>query len=303
MSGLSADDAISSVVIESCHCFSLAEIQSMTNNFNEELVIGMDGFGKVYKGFIDNGATTVAIKRLKADSNQGAEEFWNEVNMLSKLRHTHLVALIGQCSDCQEMILVYEYMAPGTLANHLYKQTTNILLDENYVAKISDFGFSKGSTSNSATRVSTKSKNEEVELEGYSLFNSKVYLVHRNNDLFNGGSISSEAIAIEVRDLTRVKNNSSIEVCNSSHTLIVLKNQSYLPKSMNNNFWVKSRVEVHCFSVDDFIFRIDVVRSFQLKVASRKGLSSGFGSVDLPPLLSLSFFFFSFNLINFFFAN
>ncbi|XP_028053736.1 probable receptor-like protein kinase At5g38990 [Camellia sinensis] len=158
MSGLSADDAISSVVIESCHCFSLAEIQSMTNNFNEELVIGMDGFGKVYKGFIDNGATTVAIKRLKADSNQGAEEFWNEVNMLSKLRHTHLVALIGQCSDCQEMILVYEYMAPGTLANHLYKQTTNILLDENYVAKISDFGFSKGSTSNSATRVSTKSK-------------------------------------------------------------------------------------------------------------------------------------------------
>lgn len=128
MSDLSADDAISSVVIKSeysCRCFSLAEIQSMTNNFNEELVIGIGGFGKVYKGFIDNGATAVAIKRLKADSNQGAEEFWNEVKMLSKLRHTHLVALIGLCSDCQEMILVYEYMARGTLADHLYKRSRN----------------------------------------------------------------------------------------------------------------------------------------------------------------------------------
>ncbi|CAL5337149.1 unnamed protein product [Camellia sinensis] len=128
MSDLSADDAISSVVIESeysCRCFSLAEIQSITNNFNEELVIGSGGFGKVYKGFIDNGATAVAIKRLKAESKQGAEEFWTEVKMLSKLRHTHLVALIGQCSDCQEMILVYEYMARGTLADHIYKTTRN----------------------------------------------------------------------------------------------------------------------------------------------------------------------------------
>ncbi|CAL5394943.1 unnamed protein product [Camellia sinensis] len=128
MSSSSADDAISSVVIESeysCRCFSLVEIQSMTNNFNEELVIGIGGFGKVYKGFIDNGATPVAIKRLKADSNQGAEEFWNEVKMLSKLRHIHLVALIGLCSDCQEMILVYEYMARGTLADHLYKTSRN----------------------------------------------------------------------------------------------------------------------------------------------------------------------------------
>ncbi|XP_028127314.1 receptor-like protein kinase FERONIA [Camellia sinensis] len=206
MSGLSADDAISSVVIESeysCRCFSLVEIQSMTNNFNEELVIGIGGFGKVYKGFIDNSATAVAIKQLKAESNQGAEEFWNEVKMLSKLRHTHLVALIGQCNDCQEMILVYEYMARGTLADHLYNRsrneteistfhltwerrlnicigaargldylhtgtdqsfihrdvkTTNILLDENWVAKIADFGLSKGTTSNSATHVSTKVK-------------------------------------------------------------------------------------------------------------------------------------------------
>ncbi|KAL7219799.1 hypothetical protein ACSBR2_012793 [Camellia fascicularis] len=182
MSDLSADDAISTVVIESeysCRCFSLAEIQSMTNNFNEGLVIGIGGFGKVYMGFIDIDAAPVAIKRLKAESNQGAEEFWNEVKMLSKFRHTHLVSLIGLCSDCKEIILVYEYMTRGTLADHLYKttrgldylhsgtdqsfirrdvKTTNIPLDENCVAKISDFGLSKGSTSHSATHVSTKVK-------------------------------------------------------------------------------------------------------------------------------------------------
>ncbi|THG03409.1 hypothetical protein TEA_026316 [Camellia sinensis var. sinensis] len=93
----------------------------MTNNFGDELVIGVGGFGKVYKGFIDNGATTVAIKRLDIESQQEAEEFWTEVKMLSKLRHTHLVALIGQCNDCQEMILVYEYVARGTLADYIYK--------------------------------------------------------------------------------------------------------------------------------------------------------------------------------------
>ncbi|PSS34816.1 Receptor-like protein kinase [Actinidia chinensis var. chinensis] len=188
---------------ESCRCFSLSQILTATNNFDEASVIGIGGFGKVYKGSIDNGTITVAIKRLKDESKQGAKEFWTEVKMLSKLRYTHLVALIGYCNEREEMILVYEYIAHGTLADHLYKisrkesgtsipplvweqrlqicvgsargldylhtgthqsvihrdvKTTNILLDEEWVAKISDFGLSKSTTSQSITHVSTEIK-------------------------------------------------------------------------------------------------------------------------------------------------
>ncbi|KAG5560775.1 hypothetical protein RHGRI_003951 [Rhododendron griersonianum] len=107
----------------SCHCFSLHEVLIATNDFDDALVVGTGGFGKVYKGFINDGATNtvVAIKRLNAQSNQGAEEFWTEVKLLSKFRHTNLVLLIGYCNENQEMILVYEYIARGTLASHLYK--------------------------------------------------------------------------------------------------------------------------------------------------------------------------------------
>ncbi|KAF7150859.1 hypothetical protein RHSIM_Rhsim02G0063500 [Rhododendron simsii] len=193
-------------VIESegtCRSFSLDEVLIATNNFDDALVIGIGGFGKVYKGFIDDSATMVAIKRLNAESKQGAGEFWMEVKMLSKLRHANLVVLIGYCNECQEMILVYEYIALGTLADHLYRlkttesntsfsplsweerldmcigaargldhlhsgtsqsfihrdvKSTNILIDGNWVAKISDFGLSKGPTSHSITHISTEVK-------------------------------------------------------------------------------------------------------------------------------------------------
>ncbi|GJR26766.1 serine-threonine/tyrosine-protein kinase catalytic domain-containing protein [Tanacetum coccineum] len=98
-------------LLEPCRRLNLYEIQQATNNFDESLVIGHGGFGKVYKGTIANGGSrlVVAIKRLDSTSNQGAEELWAEVEMLSKLRHCHLVSLIGYCIDQNEMILVYEY--------------------------------------------------------------------------------------------------------------------------------------------------------------------------------------------------
>ncbi|KAJ8626337.1 hypothetical protein MRB53_019644 [Persea americana] len=174
---------------------SFAEIKLATDNFNESYVVGSGGFGKVYKGVLRDG-TKVAVKRGMPGSKQGLPEFQTEIMVLSRIRHRHLVSLIGYCQEQSEMILVYEFMEMGPLKKHLYgsdlpcltwKQrleicigaakglhylhtgylqgiihrdvkSSNILLDEDYLAKVADFGLSKLGPSLDETHVSTAVK-------------------------------------------------------------------------------------------------------------------------------------------------
>ncbi|XP_047329852.1 receptor-like protein kinase FERONIA [Impatiens glandulifera] len=113
-----------------CRRFSFREIQFATNNFDKALLIGKGGFGKVYRGVVDK-ETNVAIKRYSSQSKQGLEEFMAEIEVLSMVQHTNIISLIGYCNEGQEMILVYDYIAKGTLADYLYnKKGGNINSDD-----------------------------------------------------------------------------------------------------------------------------------------------------------------------------
>ncbi|XP_027351431.1 receptor-like protein kinase ANXUR2 [Abrus precatorius] len=111
------------VIEELCHRFSVAEIRKSTNNFDEKRKIGREDFNDIYKGCLKlNGANDifVRIKRLRKMFDQGVLEFKKEVELLCQLRHPNVVTLIGFCDHKDEKIIVYEYVANGSLYDHLY---------------------------------------------------------------------------------------------------------------------------------------------------------------------------------------
>ncbi|MBA0653262.1 hypothetical protein Goklo_020458, partial [Gossypium klotzschianum] len=90
--------------------FSLEEIKAATANFDEGLILGISNFGSVYKGVMDNGTFTVAIRRMKFSLSA----FRTEVVFLSQLNHLNVESLIGFCNEKGETILVYEYLSNGS---------------------------------------------------------------------------------------------------------------------------------------------------------------------------------------------
>ncbi|CAI9299773.1 unnamed protein product [Lactuca saligna] len=108
--------------------FSLYRIAKATNNFSIDNQIGEGGFGPVYKGVLEDGKV-VAIKRLSETSQQGHEEFQNEVICIAKLQHRNLVKLLGYCIHGNEKILIYEYMDNKSLDSFLFDETRSSMLD------------------------------------------------------------------------------------------------------------------------------------------------------------------------------
>ncbi|XP_038722773.1 probable serine/threonine-protein kinase PBL7 [Tripterygium wilfordii] len=101
--------------------FQMEELEKATNNFSEECLLGFGGFGNVYKGSFE-GEGTLAIKRAHADSYQSIEEFRNEVMLLSQVKHSNLVGLVGFCEKTGakgDQVLVYEYVPNGSLLEYI----------------------------------------------------------------------------------------------------------------------------------------------------------------------------------------
>ncbi|KAL1319915.1 hypothetical protein AAHE18_14G019400 [Arachis hypogaea] len=100
---------------------SIQVLRQVTNNFSEDNILGRGGFGVVYKGELHDG-TKIAVKRMEsvAMGTKGMNEFQAEIAVLTKVRHRHLVALLGYCMNGNERLLVYEYMPQGTLTQHLF---------------------------------------------------------------------------------------------------------------------------------------------------------------------------------------
>ncbi|BAT80734.1 probable serine/threonine-protein kinase PBL23 [Vigna umbellata] len=176
--------------------FSYHELCVATGNFHPENMIGEGGFGRVYKGRIKSINKVVAVKKLNRNGFQGNREFLVEVLILSLLHHPNLVNLVGYCADGEQRILVYEYMVNGSLEDHLLElpedrkpldwqtrmniaagaakgleylhevanppviyrdfKSSNILLDENFNPKLSDFGLAKLGPTGDKTHVSTR---------------------------------------------------------------------------------------------------------------------------------------------------
>ncbi|KAE9591399.1 hypothetical protein Lal_00039061 [Lupinus albus] len=176
--------------------FTFRELAAATKNFRPECLLGEGGFGHVYKGRLENTGQVVAVKQLDRNGLQGNREFLVEVLMLSLLHHSNLVNLIGYCADGDQRLLVYEFMPLGSLEDHLHDlppdkepldwntrmkiaagaakgleylhdkanppviyrdlKSSNILLDEGYHPKLSDFGLAKLGPVGDKTHVSTR---------------------------------------------------------------------------------------------------------------------------------------------------
>ncbi|KAI7992339.1 L-type lectin-domain containing receptor kinase IX.1, partial [Camellia lanceoleosa] len=103
------------------------ELFHATDNFAEEHKLGEGGFGGVYRGFLRESNSYVAVKRISKGSKQGIKEYASEVKIITQLRHRNLVQLIGWYHDKRELLLVYEFMENRILDYHLFKEKS--LLD------------------------------------------------------------------------------------------------------------------------------------------------------------------------------
>ncbi|TYJ20406.1 hypothetical protein E1A91_A09G262600v1 [Gossypium mustelinum] len=211
------------------HWFTLRDLQLATNRFSKDNIIGDGGYGVVYRGNLVNG-TPVAVKKLLNNPAQADKDFRVEVEAIGHMRHKNLVRLLGYCIEGTHRMLVYEYVNNGNLEQwlrgdmshkgyltwearvkillgtakalaylheaiepkvvHRDIKSSNILIDDNYDSKISDFGLAKllgDGKSYIATRVMGTFGYVAPEYANSGLLNEK-------SDVYSYGVVLLEAI-------------------------------------------------------------------------------------------------------------
>ncbi|XP_071715848.1 LEAF RUST 10 DISEASE-RESISTANCEUS RECEPTOR-LIKE PROTEIN KINASE-like 1.2 [Rutidosis leptorrhynchoides] len=224
--------------------FSYSELEDATNHFDSAQELGNGGFGTVYYGKLRDGRE-VAVKRLYEHNYKRVQQFMNEVEILTRLRHKNLVSLYGCTSrKSRELLLVYEYIDNGTVADHLHGdraqlsaltwqnrmkiaietasalaylhasdiihrdvKTNNILLDNTFCVKVADFGLSR-LLPNDMTHVSTAPQGTPgyVDPEYH-----QIYQLTDKSDVYSFGVVLIELISsMPAIDISRSREEISL---------------------------------------------------------------------------------------------
>uniref|UniRef100_J3M106 Protein kinase domain-containing protein n=2 Tax=Oryza brachyantha TaxID=4533 RepID=J3M106_ORYBR len=239
----------------SAKIFSAEELKTATDNYNESRILGRGGSGMVYKGVLPNN-TVVAIKKSILFDESQVDQFVNEITILSQIDHPNVVKLLGCCLETKVPLLVYEFIPNGTLFQHIHNRSSltwedclriaeetaealaylhstsstpiihrdikssNILLDENFVAKISDFGASR-SVPFDQTHVTTLIQGTIGYLDPEYFQSGKLT---KKSDVYSFGVVLAEL-------LTRQKPISASrpeESCNLAMYIVILFNERRL---------------------------------------------------------------------------
>ncbi|KAL5215243.1 hypothetical protein ABZP36_004395 [Zizania latifolia] len=239
----------------SAKIFSAEELKNATDNYSESRILGRGGNGTVYKGVLPNKSVIAIKKSILFDESQ-VEQFVNEITILSQVDHPNVVKLMGCCLETKVPLLVYEFIPNGTLFQHIHSRrsftwedclrvaeetaqalaylhstsstpiihrdikSSNILLDENFVAKISDFGASR-SVPLDRTHVTTLIQGTIGYLDPEYFQTS---LLTEKSDVYSFGVVLAEL-------LTRKKPicvGGPEESCNLAMYIVILLNEGRL---------------------------------------------------------------------------